>query len=115
MNKGKIIQIESRDEEARRVLTSCAAAVALPLCATDLATVAALEQTLLQLGGVGLAAPQLGISRRIAAVWIPESAVVMRRAAEPQPMYTILQSEELGRIYPSSSDTCSLWRLSTWP
>ena len=92
----KIIQIESRDEEARRVLTSRAAAVALPLCAADLAVVAALEQVLLLLGGVGLAAPQLGLAGRIAVVWIPEAAAAMRRDAEPQPMHTIINPEYSG-------------------
>jgi peptide deformylase len=95
-SRPKIIQIESKDGEVKRVLTSRAAAVELPLSPEDVATVGALEETLQLLGGVGLAATQIGVSRRLASVYIPETATARRPEAEPHPMHTIVNPEYIG-------------------
>eukprot|EP00092_Neocalanus_flemingeri_P028424 GFUD01030865.1.p1 GENE.GFUD01030865.1~~GFUD01030865.1.p1 ORF type:complete len:213 (-),score=66.69 GFUD01030865.1:159-719(-) len=88
----KIIQIE--DEAAKVVLRRRAEEVSFPLSITDQATLLSMEAVLHKLGGVGLAAPQVQISKRIALIYIP--TVGRRSNAKPYPMHAIINPEYVG-------------------
>lgn len=60
------------------VLKNKAHEVSFPLSEEDKNLIAAMKSKLQQLGGVGLAAPQVNFSRRIIAVYIPEEAGLLR-------------------------------------
>lgn len=64
--------------EYRQVLKSKAQEVQFPLSQVDKDLIAAMKSKLHELGGVGLAAPQVNVSRRIIAVYIPEEATLLR-------------------------------------
>lgn len=64
--------------EHRQVLKSKACEVQFPLSPEDRQLIEAMKSKLHELGGVGLAAPQVNQPRRIIAVYIPEEAALLR-------------------------------------
>ncbi|CAM2985789.1 polypeptide deformylase [Legionella steigerwaltii] len=71
-----IVTIEQ--PEYHRVLKNKAQEVQFPLCQADKDLIAAMKSKLHGLGGVGLAAPQVNVPRRIIAIYIPEEATLLR-------------------------------------
>ena len=45
------------------------------------------------MGGVGLAAPQVNISKRITVIYIPEQAVLFRNNASTYPMHVLINPD----------------------
>lgn len=64
--------------EYRQVLKSKAQEVQFPLSQADKDLIFAMKSKLYELGGVGLAAPQVNFPRRIIAVYISEEATLLR-------------------------------------
>ena len=91
----KIIQIETCDDDSKLVLTSAAQPVELPLSPEDCQTLSSMEQLLYRLGGVGLAAPQVRILRRMAVIYVSKE-VAAARGAEPVAMYAVINPEYEG-------------------
>ncbi|WP_454780728.1 peptide deformylase [Legionella sp. WA2022007384] len=71
-----IVTIEQ--PEYRQVLKSNAQEVQFPLSQADKDLITAMKSKLYELGGVGLAAPQVNFPRRIITVYIPEEATLLR-------------------------------------
>lgn len=71
-----IVTIEQA--EYRQVLKSQAQEVQFPLHQSDKDLIAAMKSKLQDLGGVGLAAPQINYPRKIIAIYIPEEATLLR-------------------------------------
>lgn len=71
-----IVTIEQ--PEYRKVLTTPAEKVQFPLCSEDKELIAAMKNKLEQLGGVGLAAPQINVPRQIIAIYIPDEVRLLR-------------------------------------
>ena len=71
-----IVTVEQ--SEYRHVLKEPAKTVQFPLSMEDKALIASMKSTLNGLGGVGLAAPQVNVSRRIIALYIPDEARLLR-------------------------------------
>ena len=91
----KIIQIETCDDDHKLVLTSVAQPVDLPLSPEDSLTLSSMEELLYRLGGVGLAAPQVRIPRRMAVVHVSKE-VAAARGADPVAMYAVINPEYEG-------------------
>lgn len=86
-----IINIEDSDKDVQRVLTTPSAEVNFPLTEQDKSEIAQIVERLNELGGVGLAAPQVNIHKRIITILIPEIAVALRNNAEqPVPMQVLI-------------------------
>lgn len=83
-----IIQIENPANTI--MLKSPAKAVPFPLSDETKQIIQQMQKELYQLNGVGLAAPQVNISKRIIAVYIPENAVLLRNDAKPYPMHVMI-------------------------
>lgn len=83
-----LIHIEQREHQ--QVLKTPAKSVPFPLSADDKQLIAAMKATLHALEGVGLAAPQVNQSRRIIAVYIPESAALLREEVKHYPMHIMI-------------------------
>lgn len=72
----QIVTIEQ--SEYHQMLKNPAAPVQFPLSTEDKELIGVMKHKLEELGGVGLAAPQINSSRRIIAVYIPEEARLLR-------------------------------------
>ncbi|MDX1837843.1 peptide deformylase [Legionella taurinensis] len=83
-----LIHIEQLEHQ--QVLKTPAKPVQFPLSADDKQLIAAMKEKLHALEGVGLAAPQVNQSRRIIAVYIPESAALLRDQVKPYPMHIMI-------------------------
>ena len=83
-----IITIENQENVA--VLKTVANKVEFPLNQHDKDLIKSMKSKLLELGGVGLAAPQVNQPRQIIAVYIPEEAVLLRDNAEIYPMHIMI-------------------------
>jgi peptide deformylase len=68
--------------EFSQVLKSTAKQVSFPLSKEDKDLISAMKVKLEQLGGVGLAAPQVNASKQIIAIYIPEEAKLLRDNVE---------------------------------
>lgn len=86
----KLVVIEEAKEPAKSVLRQKAPTVTFPLSPSDRAIVQALKTQTVQLGGVGLAAPQIGKSRRITAIYIPEDTALIRDDITPYPVHVLI-------------------------
>lgn len=64
--------------EYSKVLTSMAEKVKFPLHPSDLELIASMKKKVVELGGVGLAAPQVNQSKQIIVIYIPEEARLLR-------------------------------------
>jgi peptide deformylase len=89
--KDKIIAIESAHPE-KSALRQKAAKIIFPLTTADQELIAQMKETIFALGGVGLAAPQIGIARNIAVIYIPESAALLRDNTQEKPMHVIMNA-----------------------
>lgn len=74
------------NSEQTRVLRTPATDVSFPLSLETKTLVEEMKDTLFKLGGVGLAAPQVGVPLRIFATYIPEGPVSIREHATLVPM-----------------------------
>ena len=90
--KDKIIAIESVPNPEKSVLKQSSAKVTFPLATADQEIIAEMKETIFALGGVGLAAPQIGIARNIAVIYIPESAAMLRDNVQEKPMHIIINA-----------------------
>jgi len=88
VNDLAIISIESA--EHRSMLKGVAQAVDFPLNQEDKQLIEAMKVKLFALGGVGLAAPQINISKRIIVIYIPESAALLRDNVKTYPMHVLI-------------------------
>ncbi|RUQ78847.1 peptide deformylase [Legionella septentrionalis] len=83
-----ILTIEQN--EAYQILKTPAANVPFPLHHEDKQLIRAMKKKLYELEGVGLAAPQVNMSKRIIAIYIPENAALLRDNAIPYPMHILI-------------------------
>lgn len=83
----KILAIEDPGTD---VLRQIAETVTFPLTLQDRELIEAMRNKLIELEGVGLAAPQVGISKQIIAIYIPESAALLREHAEKHPLQVLI-------------------------
>lgn len=72
----QIVTVEQ--PEYRQMLKNPAVRVQFPLSSEDKELIVAMKDKLEELGGVGLAAPQINSSRSIIAIYIPEEARLLR-------------------------------------
>jgi peptide deformylase len=83
-----IVTIEQT--EHHQVLKTPAISVQFPLNYEDDELIKSMKTKLQELGGVGLAAPQVNYSRQIIAIYIPEEAVLLREGARVYPMHIMI-------------------------
>ncbi|KTD57610.1 peptide deformylase [Legionella shakespearei] len=76
--------------EYQHVLKTKAQQVTFPLAAEDKQLIAAMKTKLKELGGVGLAAPQINHPKQIIAMYIPEEAKLLRDNVETYPLHIML-------------------------
>lgn len=86
-----IVHVE--DEAYKPVLGTRAKAVSFPLSDEDINLIAAMKSKLYSLGGVGLAAPQVNQARQIIALYIPESAALLRDNVVTYPMHIMINPD----------------------
>lgn len=91
--KGRIICIETVPNPENSSLRVKAKPVSFPLSAEDRELIKTLKEMTVALGGVGLAAPQIDVSKRVAAIYIPEEAAKFRDNIEPEAVHVILNAE----------------------
>lgn len=76
--------------EYQHVLTTPAKPVSFPLTVDDRQLITAMKEKLHALEGVGLAAPQVNQSKQIIAIYIPETAALLRDHVTPYPMHIMI-------------------------
>ncbi len=86
--KSSITKIENPTDVA--VLKSPAKTVTFPLTEENKTTIQQMREKLYQLGGVGLAAPQVNVSQKIIVVYIPDDAALLRDDIKPYPMHVMI-------------------------
>lgn len=91
--KEKIITIESVPDKEKSVLKQPSASVNFPLTVADKELIAEMKEMMFELGGVGLAAPQVGVAKNIAVIYIPESASMLRDNAQEKPIHVVINAE----------------------
>ena len=82
--------------EFRKVLQTPSALVTFPLSDEDRMLIKAMKEKLYALEGVGLAAPQVNQSKQIIAVYIPESAALLRDNVRSYPMHVLINPSYKG-------------------
>ena len=85
-----LLSLEDSDT-SRKVLRSSNEEVQFPLSEEDLSTLLSMESLLHKLGGVGLAAPQVGVNKKMAVIFIPEAAA--RHGVQPRTMHEIINPQ----------------------
>lgn len=90
--KEKIITIESLSHPEKSALKQQSIKVTFPLRAADRELITKMKEMIFELGGVGLAAPQIGVAKNIAVVYIPESAALLRDNVQEKPMHVIINA-----------------------
>lgn len=83
-----IVTIEQA--EYRQVLKTQAQTVQFPLNQEDKKLIESMKSKLLELGGVGLAAPQVNYSKQIIAIYIPEEAGLLREEVQEYPLHIMI-------------------------
>lgn len=83
-----IVTIEQK--EFTKVLKTPAKSVDFPLSAHTKRVIETMKTKLADLGGVGLAAPQINQGLQIIAIFIPESAALLRENVTPYPMHIMI-------------------------
>ena len=78
-------------ESSREVLRGSNEAVQFPLSEDDLSTLLSMESLLYKLGGVGLAAPQVDVNKRMAVIFIPKAAA--SHGVQPRAMHEIINPQ----------------------
>lgn len=84
----EIVTIEN--QEHRQVLKTPAEKVSLPLSMENKVLIDAMKNKLNDLGGVGLAAPQVNHALQIIAIYIPEEASLLREHVKPYLMHILI-------------------------
>jgi len=92
--------VHMKQPEYVHVLTSQAQLVQFPLRKADSQLIEDMKNKLHELGGVGLAAPQVNQPRQILAIYIPEDAALLREDVTPYPMHVMINPS-----YEASLDT----------
>lgn len=90
--KEKIIAIESVANPEKSALRQQSRKIIFPLATADQELIAEMKEMMFALGGVGLAAPQIGITKNIAVIYIPESAALLRDNVQEKPMHVIINA-----------------------
>ncbi len=85
-----IVTVEQEDCE---VLKTPAQEVKFPLSKEDKELISEMKKMSYEFGGVSLAAPQVGVSKRIAIIYIPESAALLRDDVRVVDMHAIINPE----------------------
>lgn len=88
-----IIPIEQQPKDIVSVLKIRANEVVFPLSNDDKEIIEQMKVMLFDLQGVGLAAPQVGIGKRIILVYIPETAALLREDVRTYPMHVLINPE----------------------
>lgn len=89
--KAYALEIITTDEQAHsKVLQTPATPVRFPLSVGDKNLISAMKAKLTELGGVGLAAPQVNQHKQIIAVYIPEESAILRNKARAYPMHVLV-------------------------
>lgn len=84
------LELITIEQAQSNVLKEPAQTLEFPLSKTDQDLIEAMKEKIMTLGGVGLAAPQVNISKRIAVIYIPENAVLLRDNARPYPPHVLI-------------------------
>lgn len=84
----ELVSIENHPNAA--VLTHESETVSFPLSDSDMLVIKALEETVIREQGVGVAAPQIGVPRKIIVVHISEKQAKVRADAEAIPLTTFI-------------------------
>jgi peptide deformylase len=84
----EIVTIEQN--EHHQVLTTPASLVSFPLSEDDLWLIKEMKDKLYQLEGVGLAAPQVNVSKQIIVIYIPDNAALLREHVTAYPMHVMI-------------------------
>lgn len=90
--KEKILTIERSPDKEKSVLKQQTFSVSFPLTEADKGLIAQMKELILALGGVGLAAPQVGVPKSIAVIYIPESAAMLRDNVMEKPVHVIINA-----------------------
>ncbi len=90
--KSKIFTIENAPDKERSILKQKSNKIIFPLGEDDKSLIAQMKEIIFALGGVGLAAPQVGVSKNIAVIYIPESAAILRDSIQEKPIHTIINA-----------------------
>nr|HAT8714561.1 peptide deformylase [Legionella jordanis] len=72
------------------ILKRKAQEIHFPLTHEDSCLIAGMKEKLFQLGGVGLAAPQVNQDKQIVAIYIPEEAALLRGHVKEYPMHILI-------------------------
>ncbi|MBS0350151.1 MAG: peptide deformylase [Proteobacteria bacterium] len=90
--KEKIVMIENEPNPEKSALKQQSTKIIFPLTGADQELIAQLQEIVLELGGVGLAAPQIGVARNIAVIYIPKSAALLRDNVQEKPIHVIINA-----------------------
>ena len=91
----KIITIEEQESGELSALKNEAEKVAFPLSEEDKEIIQKMKDITFAAEGVGLAAPQVDIRKKIVIIYIPESAALLREDVRLYPLHTVINAEYL--------------------
>ncbi len=86
----EIIAIEEQENRDSSALKNIAKEVEFPLNSEDKKIIKKMKDIIFAAEGVGLAAPQVDIRKKIAIIYIPESASLLREDVRSYPIHTII-------------------------
>ena len=89
----KIIFIEDATNPKQSILKLKSALVKFPLSEEDKDVISAMKKMLFELGGTGLAAPQINVHKNITAIYIPEITASIRENAKEYPLRVLINAE----------------------
>lgn len=87
-NDLNIVTVEQ--SEYVHVLKTPASPVSFPLSDEDKQLIRVMKEKLYSLEGVGLAAPQINVGKKIIAIYIPQNAALLRDNITPYPMHVLI-------------------------
>ncbi len=89
----EIITIEEKENRFVSSLKNEAEKVSFPLSDEDKEIIQKMKDIVFAAEGVGIAAPQVDIRKKIAIIYIPESAALLRQDVRSYPLHTIINAE----------------------
>ncbi len=89
----EIIAIEEQENRNNSALKNIAEDIEFPLTLEDKELTKEMQDIIFAAEGVGLAAPQVNIRKKIAIIYIPESASLLREDVRTYPLHTIINPE----------------------
>lgn len=89
----EIITIEEQENKNNSALKNVAEKVNFPLTLEDKEIIKKMKDIIYAAEGVGLAAPQVDVRKKIAIIYIPESASLLREDVRTYPIHTIINPE----------------------